>query len=802
MKLRQRVWAALISSALACRGPEAPSGGPVAPDAVSQRTTAVPEPLPPAPATVAERAREPSTSSPLAQRRRGAAVHVWSAPGWNAETSRIWPQSDPQYSGDVARWALDAARGDFGPRSRNAVARVEGVLDVDELGAITLSVRGGPSTRLYVDGVLVARGPESSSALTLAVGAHEVVCEHETSSALTVSVRRAASAEFTVLETRLAIGPRLPARTPASASPVAEIPTPRQAPLDATASDMWPGWSRSDLVLPPRPGSTGAITTALWAGEALVVGTGSEVWTLTFDPPRAARLGAGFDGVLGLARVAQRLFVLQRSELTELVDSDGDGRADEYRCVWSVPQPEGQVSFQAHALAASESALLVDLRADPATQRLVAIDAKSGDAHTLRLTLDEPSEVATADERVLAATDCELRVFDSSGGRLGGVALPDLVRDGAFAAPVRLPSGPHQGQWLVLERTRGVLVRVAVQMEQGAVHGSSVVFAQPHSGLARASALVASAERGLLVLGAPGGGGTRASLARLQFDPQRVFEVGAVRSAPGTLTLEFSEPLSRRVGFDPDQFPLELRTPRGTRRVRASASTPASDRRSVQLDVPELVAGVVVVQCGEGLRSERGATPWARAVWHSVSPAALRESDSNGAAAAALSIEPFGVREAGPVRVFDDELLPAGWSRDANGMHAARDARVLVGRALPDQFELSFEWWLPAGGGASLSYGAGFEFSLCDEDATLDGRDPLRLTGALRDCSAPRVRASAAPGEWNRARIVVAGGRVEHWLNGSLVFEGPSPPSPGTLEVLARGTGLSLRSVSLRSLEN
>src|SRR5262249_38389211 len=47
------------------------------------------------------------------------------------------------------------------------------------------------------------------------------------------------------------------------------------------------------------------------------------------------RFAKGLAEPLGLAVVGKRVFVLQKQELTELVDHDGDGVADEYRCVCS-----------------------------------------------------------------------------------------------------------------------------------------------------------------------------------------------------------------------------------------------------------------------------------------------------------------------------------------------------------------------------------------------------------------------------------------------------------------------------------
>lgn len=63
------------------------------------------------------------------------------------------------------------------------------------------------------------------------------------------------------------------------------------------------------------------------------------------------------------------------------------------------------------------------------------------------------------------------------------------------------------------------------------------------------------------------------------------------------------------------------------------------------------------------------------------------------------------------------------------------------------------------------------EFQVLDDSAyvalgTMDMR--THLTGDNYDLHESAVRAARPVGEWNHARIVVNGGHVEHWLNGSM----------------------------------
>jgi hypothetical protein len=62
------------------------------------------------------------------------------------------------------------------------------------------------------------------------------------------------------------------------------------------------------------------------------------------------------------------------------------------------------------------------------------------------------------------------------------------------------------------------------------------------------------------------------------------------------------------------------------------------------------------------------------------------------------------------------------------------------------------------------------EFQVLDNDRHRDGRrGPLYRAGALYGLSPAVADPSRPAGEWNHARVLVCGSRVEHWLNGKRV---------------------------------
>lgn len=129
-------------------------------------------------------------------------------------------------------------------------------------------------------------------------------------------------------------------------------------------------------------------------------------------------------------------------------------------------------------------------------------------------------------------------------------------------------------------------------------------------------------------------------------------------------------------------------------------------------------------------------------------------------------------------RGYQRDDVPAGWSAK-DGVLAftpGRDGGDLVTVDQFGDFELAFEWKIGPGGNSGVffrlteaeraPYWTGPEMQILDNAGHADGRVPESSAGANYGLHAP-VRDAARPaGEWNQARIVARGPRVEHWLNG------------------------------------
>lgn len=128
--------------------------------------------------------------------------------------------------------------------------------------------------------------------------------------------------------------------------------------------------------------------------------------------------------------------------------------------------------------------------------------------------------------------------------------------------------------------------------------------------------------------------------------------------------------------------------------------------------------------------------------------------------------------------------VTGGWILEAGGvLHRAAKAGDLYTAKEYGDFEFSFDWKIGPGGNSGVKYRVtnydkkgllGPEYQLLDDATHPDAKvGPHRQTGSLYEFLAPDPKAKKVnpPGEWNSAKIVVRGTKIEHWINGAKVLE-------------------------------
>ena len=144
----------------------------------------------------------------------------------------------------------------------------------------------------------------------------------------------------------------------------------------------------------------------------------------------------------------------------------------------------------------------------------------------------------------------------------------------------------------------------------------------------------------------------------------------------------------------------------------------------------------------------------------------------------------FDGRSTSPWRAYGKDAFPdKGWSIEPDGslrVHAKSGAGDIITRETYGDFELELEFKVAAGANSGIFYRAvelagkavywnAFEYQVLDDERHPDGKISSHRAGSLYDLYAAEGAVTKPVGEWNQARIVMKGTRIEHWLNDTRV---------------------------------
>jgi hypothetical protein len=130
------------------------------------------------------------------------------------------------------------------------------------------------------------------------------------------------------------------------------------------------------------------------------------------------------------------------------------------------------------------------------------------------------------------------------------------------------------------------------------------------------------------------------------------------------------------------------------------------------------------------------------------------------------------------------EAPSGGWTTEGdNTIHlVGKGGGNLISKNEYTNFELEWEWKLNAKGNNGIKYWVtkiggkewlGIEYQMIDDSGHPDGlKGGSHTTASIYDIKEPvKDKAVKAPGEWNMSKIIVQGGKIQHWLNGALACE-------------------------------
>lgn len=380
-------------------------------------------------------------------------------------------------------------------------------------------------------------------------------------------------------------------------------------------------------------------------------------------------IASGFAEPLGLKVVDDEIYVLQKQELTKLVDTDGDEVTDEYRAISNQWRTSANFHEFAFGLAYKDGYFYANLATAidpggastkpqiPDRGKVMKISKADGSVEFIAHGLRTPNGIGWG-------VDGELFVADNQGDWLPSSKIVHVTKNAWFGSrsvdfegtaslkekppvvwlpqdeignspstPGLLQDGPYTGQMFHGEVTHGGLKRVFVEKINDEYQGVVFRFIQGlEAGVNRS---VYGPDGSIFVggIGNPGNwsqtGKLWYGLQRLKYNGKPTFEMLAVRAKSDGVEIEFTEPLREGDGWIPAD--VEVRQWRyvptenyGGPKVNETALKVTSchvsaDRKRIFLALNGMKAGhVVYVHLRNRFVSAAGRQLWSTEAWYTM----------------------------------------------------------------------------------------------------------------------------------------------------------------------------------------
>lgn len=378
-----------------------------------------------------------------------------------------------------------------------------------------------------------------------------------------------------------------------------------QVPGDGTAlRDVHPSYdlsqARPNDFLPKVGGmdflSDGRMVVSTWdaAGSVFILDG-----VQSGDPSKITvkTIAKGFAEPLGLKVVDDEIYVLQKQELTKLVDNDGDDIADEYLTVcngWKVSANFHEFAF---GLVYKDDYFYATLATAinpggastqpqiPDRGKVVKISKETGEFELIASGLRTPNGIGIGVDNEIFVADNQgdwlpaskivhvkpdawygSRSVDFEGTAnlketLPVVWLPQDEIGNSPSTPIYLNDGPYKGQMIHGEVTNGGVKRVFVEKVNGDYQGCVFRFTQ---GLEAGVNRIIWGPDGALYIGGIGSTGNWVhtgklwyGLQRLKYNEKPTFEMLAVHAKTNGVEIEFTEPLKEGDGWKASDYQIK-----------------------------------------------------------------------------------------------------------------------------------------------------------------------------------------------------------------------------------------------------
>ena len=384
---------------------------------------------------------------------------------------------------------------------------------------------------------------------------------------------------------------------------------------------------------------------------------------------KVKKIASGLAEPLGLKVVDDEIYVLQKQELTQLIDHDGDGVIDEYKAHaydWRVSANFHEFAFglvykDGYFYGTLATAILPGGASAqpqiPDRGKVVKISKADGSVELVAHGLRTPNGIGIG-------IDNEIFIADNQGDWLPASKIVHLV-EGAFygsrsvdpegtknlewkrplvwlpqdeignspSTPIIMDKGPYAGQMIHCEVTNGGIKRVFVEKVNGQYQGALFRFTQ---GLEAGINRILWAPDGSLIAGGVGSSGNwghtgkeKFGLQRLVYNENTTFEMLSVSARNNGFTITFTEPLAEDLDISAKDILIEqwyyLPTveyggPKiNQQELKIARFELSDDRKKIFVELPGIKADhMVYFRLNNQLKSASGQKLWSTEAWYTL----------------------------------------------------------------------------------------------------------------------------------------------------------------------------------------
>ena len=315
---------------------------------------------------------------------------------------------------------------------------------------------------------------------------------------------------------------------------------------------------------------------------------------------KVKKIANGLAEPLGLKVVDDEIYVMQKQELTRLIDHNGDGIIDEYQNVcngWKVSANFHEFGFGlVHKDGYLYGALATAINPGGASTKpqiedrgkVIKVNIKDGSfefiAHGMRtpngIGIGVDDQIFNADNQgdwlpaskvvhiqegaFYGSRSVDFEGTEALKATLPAIWMPQDEIGNSPAQPAKIDIGPYKNQLLISEVTNGGVKRAFLEKVNGQYQGALFRFTQ---GIEAGVNRLMWGPDGQLYMGCIGVNGNwghyvngkmgQFGLQRLKYNEKSTFEMLAVRAKSNGMEIEFTEPLQEGDGVTADSYVVE-----------------------------------------------------------------------------------------------------------------------------------------------------------------------------------------------------------------------------------------------------